>query len=61
MPPLLCSNKLKNLKIFSLEFWKTRNESRNFSQRHEVEMIKEEKRAVIEAEFRKEVMLTTEY
>ncbi|XP_070688696.1 dynein regulatory complex protein 11 [Pempheris klunzingeri] len=37
------------------DFWKTRNESRNFNQRHEVELIKEEKRKVIEAEIRVQV------
>ncbi|XP_068563222.1 dynein regulatory complex protein 11 [Cebidichthys violaceus] len=37
------------------DFWKTRNESRNFHQRHEVELIKEEKRKVIEAEIRVQV------
>ncbi|KAK2907901.1 dynein regulatory complex protein 11 [Channa argus] len=38
-----------------VDFWKTRNESKNFSQRHEVELIKEEKRRVIEEEIRKQV------
>ncbi|XP_054458970.1 dynein regulatory complex protein 11 [Anoplopoma fimbria] len=38
-----------------VEFWQTRNESRNFHQRHEVELIKEEKRKVIEAEIRVQV------
>lgn len=37
------------------DFWKTRNESRNFNQRHEVELIKEEKRKDIEAEIRVQV------
>ncbi|XP_034386306.1 dynein regulatory complex protein 11 [Cyclopterus lumpus] len=37
------------------DFWKTRNESSNFNQRHEVELIKEEKRKVIEAEIRVQV------
>jgi len=37
------------------DFWKTRNESRNFGQKHEVELIKEEKRKVIEAEIRVQV------
>ncbi|XP_035031635.2 dynein regulatory complex protein 11 [Hippoglossus stenolepis] len=32
------------------DFWQNRNESKNFVQRHEVELIKEEKRKVIEAE-----------
>ncbi|XP_062419415.1 dynein regulatory complex protein 11 [Pungitius pungitius] len=38
-----------------VDFWKTRNESRNFHQRHEVELIKEEKRKDIEAEIRVQV------
>ncbi|KAM8873977.1 dynein regulatory complex protein 11 isoform 2-T2 [Spinachia spinachia] len=38
-----------------VDFWKTRNESRNFHQRHEVELIKEEKRKDIEAEIRIQV------
>ncbi|XP_075944730.1 dynein regulatory complex protein 11 [Anarhichas minor] len=38
-----------------VDFWKTRNESRNFHQRHEVELIKEEKRKVIEAKIRVQV------
>ncbi|XP_031720146.1 dynein regulatory complex protein 11 [Anarrhichthys ocellatus] len=38
-----------------VDFWKTRNESRNFNQRHEVELIKEEKRKVIEAKIRVQV------
>ncbi|XP_056234161.1 dynein regulatory complex protein 11 isoform X2 [Seriola aureovittata] len=37
------------------DVWKTRNESKNFSQRHEVELIKEEKRKVIETEIRLQV------
>uniref|UniRef100_A0A8C4GK26 Zgc:153738 n=1 Tax=Dicentrarchus labrax TaxID=13489 RepID=A0A8C4GK26_DICLA len=41
-----------------VDFWQTRNESRNFNQRHEVELIKEEKRKVIEAEIRVQVMFT---
>ncbi|TRY95217.1 hypothetical protein DNTS_010028, partial [Danionella cerebrum] len=35
--------------------WKNRNESKNFSQRHELELIKEEKRKEIEVEIRKQV------
>uniref|UniRef100_A0A671YWD1 Zgc:153738 n=1 Tax=Sparus aurata TaxID=8175 RepID=A0A671YWD1_SPAAU len=35
-----------------VDFWKTRNESRNYNQRHEVELIQEEKRKDIEAEIR---------
>ncbi|XP_071343991.1 dynein regulatory complex protein 11 [Trachinotus anak] len=38
-----------------IDVWKTRNESKNFSQRHEVELIKEEKRKVIEADIRVQV------
>ncbi|XP_035508639.1 dynein regulatory complex protein 11 [Morone saxatilis] len=38
-----------------VDFWQNRNESRNFNQRHEVELIKEEKRKVIEAEIRVQV------
>ncbi|XP_050972934.1 dynein regulatory complex protein 11 isoform X2 [Labeo rohita] len=41
-------------KTFS-EVWKNRNESKNFSQRHEQELIKEEKRKEIEVEIRKQV------
>ncbi|XDV49253.1 hypothetical protein PO909_018536, partial [Leuciscus waleckii] len=37
------------------EVWKNRNESKNFSQRHELELIKEEKRKEIEVEIRKQV------
>ncbi len=46
--------------LSSSDFWQTRNESRNFNQRHEVELIKEEKRKDIEAEIRVQVILTTE-
>ncbi|KAM7011970.1 LOW QUALITY PROTEIN: dynein regulatory complex protein 11 [Tautogolabrus adspersus] len=37
------------------DFWKSRNESQNFNQRHEVELIKEQKRTDIEAEIRLQV------
>uniref|UniRef100_UPI0037E85F5E dynein regulatory complex protein 11 isoform X1 n=2 Tax=Semicossyphus pulcher TaxID=241346 RepID=UPI0037E85F5E len=37
------------------DFWQTRNESQNFNQRHEVELIKEEKRKAVEAEIRAQV------
>lgn len=37
------------------EFWKTRNETSNFYQRHEVELIKEEKRKIVELEVRLKV------
>lgn len=39
------------------DVWQTRNETNNFNQRHEVELVKEEKRKVVEAEIRREVML----
>lgn len=52
---------IKPERLSSADFWQTRNESSNFNQRHEVELIKEEKRKVVEAEIRVEVMLTTEY
>ncbi|XP_068175353.1 dynein regulatory complex protein 11 [Antennarius striatus] len=38
-----------------VDFWKNRDESTNFVQRHEVELIKEEKRKDIEAEIRAQV------
>ncbi|XP_008328814.1 dynein regulatory complex protein 11 [Cynoglossus semilaevis] len=38
-----------------VDFWKTRDESKNFNQRHEVELIKEEKRKAIEAEIRLQI------
>ncbi|XP_073332987.1 dynein regulatory complex protein 11 [Pagrus major] len=38
-----------------VDFWKTRNESRNFNQRHEVELIQEEKRKDVETEIRLQV------
>ncbi|KAA0713778.1 IQ and AAA domain-containing protein 1 [Triplophysa tibetana] len=37
------------------EVWKNKDESKNFSQRHEMELLKEEKRKVIKVEIRKEV------
>ncbi|XP_051525637.1 dynein regulatory complex protein 11-like isoform X3 [Myxocyprinus asiaticus] len=55
---MLPSAYLKDLerghKTFS-EVWRNRNESKNFSQRHEMELIKEEKRKEIEVEIRKQV------
>ncbi|XP_071399760.1 dynein regulatory complex protein 11 [Centroberyx affinis] len=38
-----------------VDVWQNRSESRNFSQRHEAELIKEEKRKEIEAEIRVQV------
>lgn len=37
------------------EVWENRDESKNFSQRHEAELIKEEKRKEIETEIRLQV------
>ncbi|XP_060934602.1 dynein regulatory complex protein 11-like [Limanda limanda] len=37
------------------DFWKNRNETKNFVQRHEVELIKEEMRKVVEAQIRSQV------
>ncbi|XP_053286786.1 dynein regulatory complex protein 11 [Pleuronectes platessa] len=37
------------------DFWKKRNESKNFVQRHDPELIKEEMRKVVEAEIRPQV------
>lgn len=41
------------------EFWKSRNEQNNFNQRHDVELIKEEQRRVVESEIRKQVQPCT--
>nr|XP_020468742.1 IQ and AAA domain-containing protein 1-like isoform X2 [Monopterus albus] len=41
-------------KIFE-DFWKNRDDSKNFSQRHEVELIKEEQRKLIEREIQAQV------
>ncbi|XP_058493439.1 dynein regulatory complex protein 11 isoform X1 [Solea solea] len=38
-----------------VDFWQTRDECTNFNQRHEVELIKEDKRKVMEAELRVQV------
>uniref|UniRef100_A0A3Q2YDJ7 IQ motif containing with AAA domain 1 n=1 Tax=Hippocampus comes TaxID=109280 RepID=A0A3Q2YDJ7_HIPCM len=45
----------KRRKKTQKNFWETRTESRNFNQRHEVELIKEEKRVDIESEIRVKV------
>ncbi|XP_062251903.1 dynein regulatory complex protein 11-like [Platichthys flesus] len=37
------------------DFWKNRNESKNFVQRHDLELIKEEMRKAVEAEIRPQV------
>ncbi|XP_026160365.1 dynein regulatory complex protein 11 [Mastacembelus armatus] len=55
---MLPSAFLSDLEVGSktfVDFWKTRNESKNFNQRHEIELIKEEKRKIIEEEIRKQV------
>ncbi|XP_053710432.1 dynein regulatory complex protein 11 isoform X1 [Synchiropus splendidus] len=38
-----------------VDFWQTRNESTNFNQRHEIELVKEEKRVEVEEEIRLKV------
>uniref|UniRef100_A0A8D3D3N6 AAA+ ATPase domain-containing protein n=1 Tax=Scophthalmus maximus TaxID=52904 RepID=A0A8D3D3N6_SCOMX len=38
-----------------VDFWQSRNESKNFIQRHDVELMKEEKRKDVEAEIRVQV------
>lgn len=43
--------------FFFPEFWKNRSETNNFYQRHEVELIKEEKRKIVELEVRLKVKL----
>lgn len=49
---------IKLYKIFLLtEVWKNRNETENFSQIHEVELVKEEMRKIVEAEVRLQVLL----
>lgn len=47
--------KLDVLHFLFPEFWKNRNETNNFYQRHEVELIKEEKRKIVELEVRLKV------
>lgn len=59
MPSAFLSDLEMENKIFE-DFWKNRNETRNFSQRHEVELIKEERRKMIEEEIRVKVMMSTE-
>ncbi|KAK1897172.1 Dynein regulatory complex protein 11 [Dissostichus eleginoides] len=54
MPSAFLSDLEMENKIFE-DFWKNRNETRNFSQRHEVELIKEERRKMIEEEIRVKV------
>lgn len=49
---------LKHEVLLFSEFWKNRNESNNFHQRHEVELIKEEKRKIVELEVRLKVRQT---
>ncbi|XP_061538947.1 dynein regulatory complex protein 11 isoform X2 [Phycodurus eques] len=55
---MLPSAFLADLEMYNktfVDFWETRTESRNFNQRHEVELIKEEKRVDIESEIRVKV------
>ncbi|KAK7145820.1 hypothetical protein R3I93_013526 [Phoxinus phoxinus] len=54
LPSAYLADLEREYKTFS-EVWKNRNESKNFSQRHELELIKEEKRKEIEVEIRKQV------
>ncbi|XP_067250755.1 dynein regulatory complex protein 11 [Chanodichthys erythropterus] len=54
LPSAYLADLEKEHKTFS-EVWQNRNESKNFSQRHELELIKEEKRKEIELEIRKQV------
>ncbi|CAJ1060642.1 dynein regulatory complex protein 11 isoform X1 [Xyrichtys novacula] len=54
LPSAFLSDLEAESKKFS-DFWKTRDESQNFSQRHEVELIKEQKRKEIETEIRLQV------
>ena len=41
------------------DVWRNRRESENFTQRHEVELIKEDKRTLIESEIRLQVTVHT--
>ncbi|XP_057212468.1 dynein regulatory complex protein 11 [Triplophysa rosa] len=54
LPSAFLNDLEKGHKTFS-EVWQNRKESKNFSQRHEAELIKEEKRKEIELEIRKQV------
>ncbi|XP_077079719.1 dynein regulatory complex protein 11-like isoform X3 [Siphateles boraxobius] len=54
LPSAFLADLEREYKTFT-EVWKNRNESKNFSQRHELELIKEEKRKEIEVEIRKQV------
>ncbi|XP_056108270.1 dynein regulatory complex protein 11 [Rhinichthys klamathensis goyatoka] len=54
LPSAYLADLERECKTFS-EVWKNRNESKNFSQRHELELIKQEKRKEIEVEIRKQV------
>ncbi|XP_072536868.1 dynein regulatory complex protein 11 isoform X2 [Salminus brasiliensis] len=54
LPSAFLSELQKGQKTFS-EVWQNRDESKNFIQRHEAELIKEEKRKKIEAEIRLQV------
>ncbi|KAJ0064981.1 hypothetical protein NL108_000949, partial [Boleophthalmus pectinirostris] len=53
---LVVGNKMfEGIIIYYLDYWKSRDESKNYNQKHEVELIKEEKRKEIEAEIRLQV------
>uniref|UniRef100_A0A3B4ZVS1 IQ motif containing with AAA domain 1 n=1 Tax=Stegastes partitus TaxID=144197 RepID=A0A3B4ZVS1_9TELE len=49
------------LHTFRTYFWQTRDESENFSQRHEVELVKEEMRKVMKAEIQMQVLLAAQH
>lgn len=50
----MCLFKVVSLSMLA-EVWQSRDESKNLNQRHEVELIKEEKRKAVEAEIRVQV------
>ncbi|KAJ0032484.1 hypothetical protein NQD34_002565, partial [Periophthalmus magnuspinnatus] len=53
---LVIGNKMfDGIIVYCLDYWKNRDESKNYNQKHEVELIKEEKRKEIEAEIRLQV------
>ncbi|XP_029105558.1 dynein regulatory complex protein 11 [Scleropages formosus] len=53
-PSAFLSDLERGCKTFT-DVWQNRNESQNFSQRHEIELIKEDKRKEIESEIRVQV------
>ncbi|CAL8344542.1 unnamed protein product [Gadus morhua 'NCC'] len=54
LPSAFLSDLAASTKIYG-DIWRNRGESENFTQRHEVELIKEDKRPLIEAEIRLQV------